>query len=87
MRIYRLPEKGRTMLLWIMIFGFSFSASADTISSGDAKNASKPEANTIGSHQYGERRRVVKPAADPPQPVIVVPYENQTIKSNKPAEK
>ncbi len=75
------------MLLWILLFGFSFSATADTINSDNVKNPPKPEVNVIGSHQYGERKRVVKPAAEPPQPVIVVPYNNNVVKSNKPAEK
>ena len=70
------------MLFFILFFGFSSLTIADTISSGNADNPAKAETNTVGSHQYGERRRVVKPAAPPPQTVIVVPANNNSIKPN-----
>ena len=70
------------MLFFILLFGFSSLAIADTIGSSNADNPTKANTNTVGSHQYGERRRVVKPAPPPPQTVIVVPTGNSSIKPN-----
>lgn len=70
------------MLLFILLFGFSSLASADIIGSSSGENPAKTETNTVGSHQYGERRHVVKPASPPPQTVIVVPADKNLIKPN-----
>ena len=70
------------MLFFILLLGFSSLAAAESIESSSGENPAKTETNTVGSHQYGERKRVVKPAPPPPQTVIVVPADKNLLRPN-----
>ena len=75
------------MLFFILLFGFSSLSFAETIGSSNPENPVRRETNTVGSHQYGERKRVVKPAPPSPQPIIVIPVDNNMIKPNSATNK